>query len=458
MKKFVLSLSLILTACFAWAQPDPCSDCDGTFDPVCAEIAPGDVIVFPNACIAECLGFTDHFVCDSTVIVNPPYNPDCDAFFSYSVHPDNPLEVQFDDLSTGDPISWSWDFGDGNVSADQNPSHTYADKGIYEVQLDITTDSCTSTYLEHICLFGGIIVFPSDSCNCPMIYDPVCVIDPAIFIAPFDNACLAECAGFLPGEYISCDSIGTTPPNPCNCTFDFEPVCVEVDSGYIITFPNPCLAECEGYTSDDFVDCDSIGTPPNPCNCPMIYDPVCVIDPAIFIAPFDNACLAECAGFLPGEYISCDSIGTAPPNPCNCNDILDPVCVEVFPGAVIPFPNACWAECSGYNTDDFVNCDSVIIIQNSNDFTTITQEGDFEVNVHPNPPINNVNVHIVTQINGEAHVKLMDLSGRIVHNNSTTVVKGFNKRTIDVSSLESGIYFLQVQQDDQIKTMKLVKP
>lgn len=30
---------------------------------------------------------------------------------------------------------WSWDFGDGNSSFDQNPTHTYAAPGEYEVEL-----------------------------------------------------------------------------------------------------------------------------------------------------------------------------------------------------------------------------------------------------------------------------------------------------------------------------------
>ncbi|RME95456.1 MAG: PKD domain-containing protein, partial [Bacteroidetes bacterium] len=49
-----------------------------------------------------------------------------------------PLMVQFTDQSTGDITSWSWDFGDGGTSSQQNPSHTYTSAGTYTVRLTVT--------------------------------------------------------------------------------------------------------------------------------------------------------------------------------------------------------------------------------------------------------------------------------------------------------------------------------
>ncbi len=48
--------------------------------------------------------------------------------------------VTFTDQSTG-AVSWYWDFGDGNTSTDQNPTHAYAATGVYNVELEIM-DSC----------------------------------------------------------------------------------------------------------------------------------------------------------------------------------------------------------------------------------------------------------------------------------------------------------------------------
>ncbi len=61
-----------------------------------------------------------------------------------------PLSVNFSDLSAvaapGNITSWAWDFGDGNTSNQQNPSHTYNLAGPYNVTLTVTTaDGCTHT-------------------------------------------------------------------------------------------------------------------------------------------------------------------------------------------------------------------------------------------------------------------------------------------------------------------------
>lgn len=54
--------------------------------------------------------------------------------------------VQFNDQSSGSPTSWSWDFGDGNTSNQQNPSHTYTSEGTYKVQLIASNGNGNDTY------------------------------------------------------------------------------------------------------------------------------------------------------------------------------------------------------------------------------------------------------------------------------------------------------------------------
>ncbi len=63
-------------------------------------------------------------------------------------------EIKFIDKSLNGPISWLWDFGDGNTSTSQHPKHIYSVSGIYSVKLDainiIGMNSLTKTNLINI--------------------------------------------------------------------------------------------------------------------------------------------------------------------------------------------------------------------------------------------------------------------------------------------------------------------
>lgn len=49
-----------------------------------------------------------------------------------------PLSVAFTDQSTGSISAWSWDFGDGETSTAQNPTHVYDFAGTFTVTLTVT--------------------------------------------------------------------------------------------------------------------------------------------------------------------------------------------------------------------------------------------------------------------------------------------------------------------------------
>ncbi|MCW3092461.1 MAG: hypothetical protein JWP81_3530 [Ferruginibacter sp.] len=53
--------------------------------------------------------------------------------------------INFKDESIGNPIKWSWDFGDGAKASVQNPQHNYIDTGYFDVQLIVWNTGCTDT-------------------------------------------------------------------------------------------------------------------------------------------------------------------------------------------------------------------------------------------------------------------------------------------------------------------------
>lgn len=68
-----------------------------------------------------------------------------------------PLVVKFTDRSIGSPTSWSWDFGDGASSTEQNPTHTFTSGGAFDVKLKIARGETTATSTQ-VLNVGGVPV------------------------------------------------------------------------------------------------------------------------------------------------------------------------------------------------------------------------------------------------------------------------------------------------------------
>ena len=95
-----------------------------------------------------CLYMSDSLLCwssycDSVVITNAP-PPPCNSSFSAYIDSSNNAMI-FYGYSANNPIAWFWDFGDGNNSSLQNPTHIYANPGTYYVCMTAYSliDTCT---------------------------------------------------------------------------------------------------------------------------------------------------------------------------------------------------------------------------------------------------------------------------------------------------------------------------
>jgi len=64
-----------------------------------------------------------------------------------------PLTVRFTDKSIGSPTSWSWNFGDGQTSTEQNPTHVYTAIGAYTVTLTVSRAGLSDTEQKNHFIF-----------------------------------------------------------------------------------------------------------------------------------------------------------------------------------------------------------------------------------------------------------------------------------------------------------------
>lgn len=231
--------------------------------------------------------------------------------------------------------------------------------GIYEVALDV--DSAPGDVLEYT-------VETFDFCT-GVVYSFTSIVDP-LLDEPVVN------------DFHVCTDVNPPPPpEDCEAFFTYEAI---PDAPLSIQFYDLSYADVDlvvyswsfgdGTTSNEaepfhtysepgeYVvtltivadDCTSIFETvvyvgvDNPCNCDDIYDPVCIADPATGVVfTFPNECEAICAGFSPDDFVDCQN--------CACPDVWDPVCVFFDNGDVFTFSNSCEAECAGYF--EYQNCD-----------------------------------------------------------------------------------------------------
>jgi PKD repeat protein len=79
------------------------------------------------------------------ITVKNPIHPPIAHFSQNKYVGRAPLLVKFTDRSLFNPTSYSWNFGDGSASEEENPTHTYTRTGLYMVRLKVSNEGGSDT-------------------------------------------------------------------------------------------------------------------------------------------------------------------------------------------------------------------------------------------------------------------------------------------------------------------------
>ncbi|HYN43975.1 MAG TPA: PKD domain-containing protein, partial [Thermoanaerobaculia bacterium] len=91
-------------------------------------------------------------------IAVPPAGGDGSPTAAFAVRPALPAPGQstsFTDLSSGEPSSWLWSFGDGGTSTERSPRHVFASSGAFPVTLTVRNASATGSTVRSVAVTAG---------------------------------------------------------------------------------------------------------------------------------------------------------------------------------------------------------------------------------------------------------------------------------------------------------------
>lgn len=111
-------------------------------------------------------GCFDTLIKENEIYILPPI-----ALWNSSFDCDKPFEFNFTDRSI-DAEEWHWDFGDGDTSILQNPTHVYDTSGFVRVRLTVKNGACENDQLGLIILADPQADFDVDSTEACLPMDP----------------------------------------------------------------------------------------------------------------------------------------------------------------------------------------------------------------------------------------------------------------------------------------------
>jgi len=120
------------------------------------------------------LTVTSNYGCATTTILPVEIDSTPISYFTSDTFACTNQTVNFTNFSTGNGLTYNWNFGDGNNSTLQIPTHSYINEGNYQVCLTVTDlNGCDSTICDFILIANPVAQFTADTTFRPCPPDSV---------------------------------------------------------------------------------------------------------------------------------------------------------------------------------------------------------------------------------------------------------------------------------------------
>lgn len=389
-----------------------------------------------------------------TVEAPPPCNAGFNAVLDSTTNTQN--KYSFFDTSVGEIISWTWNFGDGSISTEQNPVYKYANGGIYEVCLVVESlTGCIDTICDFIVTpaylhFGGFAIMDNKPMNNPSHEGDTAIAYLYRFNSPtsitaVDTNIFYEYgyywfANVLEGNYLI--KIGLT-ENSAHYNNYMPTYYVDKETWYYADFMNHY--DTNSYSNDlKLIYVPDNLTGPGKISGTLYenyrpsYESNRTIDNTLIMLSangsiasythtdkngyfeFNNLPLGTY--YVKAEYIGLYSqnymVNLTSSQPANNN-----VSLQLFQN-------------NSYGIGDLSSVDNFVISE-----------------IYPNPVNDKLTFEINSRTNFSAHLRIIDIFGKTVYKDILSVDDESSTINIDVSMLSNGLYMLQLQNKETLENI-----
>lgn len=362
---------------------------------------------------------------------------DCSAYFNFMLDSTDLNTVYFfnQSYSPDSIVNYTWDFGDGSTSFEYNPYHTYSQEGEYLVTLTLEGAYCFSTYQAWVWVGDNNNWYPDD-CQALFYSD----YSQNGYHVNFYDLSYSGNEPILDWVWNFGDSSFSALQNPSHTYTQSGEYVVSltiITANCVNTFEQVIYVENNSYNGD----CQAFFYPVFDNTLTVQFFDLSMPEPNTWAWNFGDGTTSNLQN--PTYSYSDTGVFTV-----TLETIAGDSCMSAFAMDIYFFEVQNSQKDVTYSAE-ILRSYAVQVPATSINYV----KQDIEINVYPNPVTDLLNVNFGS-FTTEAIVRILNINGQLLYNE---VIDNQLESVIDVSNLNSGIYLLQVIENNQIKSVKFIK-